>query len=172
MDDLCCNISKLHSVLLSGQRWVSLYAPPTSTIPAFGKHAHKAHEEIKSKRKQLSKLWSSLASIDVAVLEWMMNKYAVKIQNKGCFPLQILSMITLCCGSWTRFASASRRSAFRFGSTNTPRRTPSSSRQRSKSKTPTPALTVCVHIVWMCWILKVIMFANHHRWFIKVMKDY
>lgn len=69
MDDLCCNISKLDSVLLSGQRWVSLYAPPNPTIPAFGKHAHKVHEEIKSKRKKIVQIVKLVASIDAAVLE-------------------------------------------------------------------------------------------------------
>lgn len=56
------------------------------------------------------------------------------------------STTTLCCGSSTRSASASHKSAFKFGSTNTPRLTPSSSRQRSKSKRHTLPVEVNTHL--------------------------
>lgn len=60
--------------------------------------------------------------------------------------LQRRSTTTRCCGSSTRFASASHKSAFKFGSINTPRLTPSSSPQRSRSKSPTLPVEVMLYL--------------------------
>lgn len=74
-------------------------------------------------------------------------------------------MTILCCGSWIKFVLESHKSASKSDNINTPRRTPSSSRQRSRSK------AVCV---WVCVFdrAKAGEYWNSYSYFVKHTKNH